>query len=210
MRPVHEEYDVTGAGAGAGVDAGAASARSFYLLEESMCVIGETGYVRPYATVDELRARLEPKLAFVESCGSPVNDLLLGESVNVWTVQRGRLVAGLDVTEFVGVHLTSGARATVFELNRHREAFTSGRRADPPPADEGARLSLDWDGIVAGLPPLEAPLASPGDEALAVRLDGPHPAPDLSSYIDGLLAELAEADRPEWSESLDYGSPFTL
>jgi hypothetical protein len=65
--------------------------RSFYLLEESMCVIGEFGYVRPYATTEELHARLEPKLASVERSGRLLNDFLLGESVNVWTVQRGQL-----------------------------------------------------------------------------------------------------------------------
>ncbi|AXK35997.1 hypothetical protein DVA86_28720 [Streptomyces armeniacus] len=184
--------------------------RSFYLLEESWPVIGETGYFRPYATAEELHARLAPKLSHRESHGRLLNDLLLGESVNVWTVQRGRLLAGLDVTEYVSADLPNGVTTTVFELNWHRSDFSDGRRADPPPEDEGARLSLDWDGIVAQLPPLDPPLASAGGKDLAVRLDGPHPAPDIDSYINGLLDMLAEEPRPEWMDGLDYGAPFTL
>jgi hypothetical protein len=181
-------------------------ARSFYLLEESRCVIGETGYFRAYTTVEELRARLEPKL----SHSAESNDFLLGESVNVWTVQRGRLTAGLDVTELVGARLPSGL-VTVSELNRHRYDFTSGRRTDPPPSDAGALLVLDWGGLAARLPPLEAPQAVPGDTDLAVRFDGPHPAPGILSYVDDMVAQLADEDlRTLLPISLDYGAPYTL
>ncbi|RKT88692.1 hypothetical protein SAMN05421805_1011733 [Saccharopolyspora antimicrobica] len=160
--------------------------RSFYLLEESMYVNGAAGYFRPYADKDELHARLRTKLA------RP--DFLLGESVNIWTVQQGQLVAGLDVTEFVHVELPTGT-ITVHELNQHWQ--------DPLEAD----LALDWTGIAAALPTLEAPLAAPGDEDLAVRLDGPHPAPDVPSYIDSLVEEEPTS---EWAETLDYGRTRTL
>lgn len=200
---VHEESSAMG------THQPAEAARSFYLLEESMCVIGEIGYFRPYATTEELHARLEPKLSHEESCGRLVNDFLLGESVNVWTVQRGRLAAGLDVTEFVSVQLASGI-ISVPQLNRHRDDWSSRKRADPPPEDEGAHLFLDWDGIIARLQPLEAPHAVLGDADLAVRLDGPRPAPEISSYIDELIANLAKEDLSVWSDNLSYGSPFTV
>ncbi|GAA0937352.1 hypothetical protein [Nonomuraea longicatena] len=181
-------------------------ARSFYLLEESMCVIGETGYFRAYTTLEELRARLAPKL----SHSAESNDFLLGESVNVWTVQRGRLTAGLDVTELVDVRLPSGP-VTVSALNRHRHDFTGGRRADPPPSDSGATLVLDWAALAARLPPLAAPPAVPGDKDLVVRFDGPHPAPGILSYLDDLVAQLADEDlRRSLFLSLDYETPFTL
>ncbi|SEM63797.1 hypothetical protein SAMN05660976_05700 [Nonomuraea pusilla] len=203
MQPAHDISPATP------IDPGVETARSFYLLEESWPVIGEIGSVRPFATTDELRARLEPKL-HRDSSGRLHHELLLGQSVNVWTVQQGRLAAGLDVTECVRVWLPSGVTTTVFKLNRHQWDFSSGKRADPPPPDEGARLSLDWDGILARLPALETPLASPGDENLTVCLDGPHPAPDILSDIDILLDALAEEPRPEWADGLEYGSPFTL
>lgn len=40
--------------------------RSFYLLEESVYVNGEIGYVRPYAGKDELHARLQAELAHTD------------------------------------------------------------------------------------------------------------------------------------------------
>ncbi|WP_433179589.1 hypothetical protein [Actinoallomurus sp. CA-150999] len=183
--------------------------RSFYLLEESMCVIGEVGYFRPYATTEELHARLESKLGHFESMGRLLNNFLLGESVNVWTVQCGRLAAGLDVTEFVSVHLLDGATRTVSTHNQHRYDFSSRKRTDPPPADEGARLSLNWDGIIARLSPLMAPLASPGDEDLVVQLEGPHPAPDIDSYINELMESQADTDFP-WFGVLNFGSSTSV
>ncbi|MFC4011805.1 hypothetical protein ACFOY2_31560 [Nonomuraea purpurea] len=41
-------------------------------------------------------------------------------------------------------------------------------------------------------------------------LDGPHPAPDILSYIDDLIANLVDDDMRTWSDSLDYGTDFTV
>lgn len=109
-------------------------------------------------------------------------------------MQRGTLVSGLDVTEFVHVELPTGT-ITAHELNQHWQE------------SQGAGLSLDWSGIAPELPILQPPLASPGDEDLTMRLDGPRPAPDIHSYIDILLTE---EPRTEWEETLDYGRALTL
>lgn len=175
--------------------------RGFYLLEESWPINGYHGDFSPYATADELHAQLEPK--------TTTNDVLLGESVNIWTVQQGRLTAGLDITKFFTAHLKNGDTAVVFDLIRHQVDY-SGRartgRTDPPPSDEGARLSLDWDGVLAALPPLEAPFAAPGDKDLTLRFDGPRPIPDTWSYVEDLIEIMADENRWEW-QSLDYGEP---
>lgn len=183
--------------------------RSFYLLEEAMCVIGETGEFRAYATAGEVRARLLPKLPNPPGPDAH-NPLLLGESVNIWTVQRGRLATGVDVAEHVTARFPDGATATLAALNRHALDFSAARRTDPPPASEGVALTLHWAGLLSLLPELSAPLAAEGDEGLMVRLDGERPAPELLSYAADLVEALAEAEDWPWTQRLGYGTPYAL
>lgn len=166
-----------------------ASNGSFYMVEFSLHRAGyEHANVFLTWDLDGVRGALEDGVEDTEAFEPSalrdwrLSNMTSGETVCVWTVQAGVLAAGLDVTPYLRAHFSAGVSRTAAELRA--SSLTSG--AEEP--GEVERFSVDWEEIETRLPRLQPSLADEDAFSFSVRLVGPHPAPQIDTYLDQCLA----------------------
>jgi hypothetical protein len=167
---------------------------SFYLVEFSIHLQGDQGFFYLTADRDEVREVLDGQPdAIDDDLWQDIAEvryafLTDGQTICVWTVQAGTLADGLDITPFLRVHNGDGTTSSVADVRLRRE---SGNYEDDEEAGS-PQCSLDWNAVATRLPTLQSPLGpplTPDAKNLGVIIVGPHPAPDIDSYLDLHLDE---------------------
>ena len=167
--------------------------RSVYVVEVSIHLQTDLGFFYVTADRDEVRHVLEgehpPATArdIDEDWAWRYEYLEDGLTVCVWTVQEGLLAHGLDVTPYLTI------------LNPGWAGDPDSEDSDSADDGEPPRVAADWDAISTRLPALRAPVGPPvndgfseyGADRLGVLLVGPHPAPEIGTYLDGKLGDAA-------------------
>jgi hypothetical protein len=164
--------------------------RSFYVIEFSIHLQGDQGFFYITADRDEVRDVLGGE----QPPGTVETDedgwawwryMFLGEgqTVCVWTVQEGVLAHGLDVVPYL----------TILDVDGPSHDYRDSPGEDFLDDDESPpRVALDWDAVSGKLPALRSPLGPPVNDVgvtddsdpLDVVVVGPHPAPDIDTYLD--------------------------
>jgi hypothetical protein len=165
---------------------------SFYVAEFSWHHQFDDGFFYVTADRDQVRQVLDgqhPPADDIDQDRWPWRYMYLGAelTVCVWTVQEGVLADGLDITP----HLTN--------LDGDRPGDDRSGDFGSPEDEMPPRIALDWDAVSTRLPALRPPVAPQPDDGsgkhgarpLSIHVVGPHPAPQIDTYLDFHIGEAA-------------------